>query len=139
MREDLLVGIFNRQNTLQRVLGIDFDDLTTAERVELVKQYILAAEDELHEVLNETSWKPWATGVKFNEENIKRELVDVLCFLVNLCLLAGMSPLDLAGRHAAKTKVNIARQETGYTDQAKCPVCEMEEHQGPCAQEPLPL
>lgn len=123
---DRLAAMFGIQESFQASLGIDLatDDLD--ERVALVKDNVLAATDELHEVLHETSWKPWATNKKFNEAEVQAELVDVLCFVLNLCLVSGLTADRLNALYLQKMAVNFKRQELGYTDQAKCRVCDLE-------------
>lgn len=128
---DDLAAMFQRQADFQRFIGLDIDALVSdpeqvQARSDLARLYAFAAEAELHEAIDETSWKPWASGAWFKEEEFKRELVDVGCFWLNLCLLAGMTASELAERHEAKVGINVARQNVGYHAQAKCPQCEME-------------
>lgn len=121
-----LTTMFAIQRDFQSSLGIDPAPDSLDERVALVKDNVLAATDELHEVLHETSWKPWATNKKFNETKVQAELVDVLCFVLNLCLVSGLTADRLFVLYMQKMAVNFKRQELGYADKAKCSVCDLE-------------
>ena len=113
---DLLVAIFDRQLEVQRAAKTDPTVMVDMEqRIQYLKDMVLAAEDELHEVLGETGWKPWATSRHINLEEARDELVDVVCFVVNLSLALDMTPHELARRHAVKVDTNLARQRDGYT------------------------
>lgn len=122
---DLLTDIFERQAALQReTYGQDLADLSTEEAISAIKTNVLAATDELHELLGETGWKPWATSRHINLDSARSELVDVLHFVVNLGLVLGMTPESLHTGYLAKRAKNVARQEAGYDGIAtKCPGC----------------
>jgi len=99
-------------------------DLEGEARIEFIRWNVLALEDELHEALAETGWKPWATSRHVNEDAFKGELIDAFHFFMNLCIVAGMDGIELTERYAAKWAKNAKRQADGYdgvTD--KCPSC----------------
>lgn len=111
----------NRQFLLQKeAYDLDIDELSGWERVEFIKWNILAAQTELSEVLGETCWKPWATYTEDQDFKDKdkyvEELVDVMHFIANLLLVAGVDDHDLSELFIEKQAVNRARQETvgGY-------------------------
>src|SRR5690606_34705103 len=56
--------------------GIDPLRLTDEERIEFIRWNVLALTDELHELLQEVGWKPWATSRHVNEPEATGELVD---------------------------------------------------------------
>lgn len=121
---DWLGAIYSKQLGLQEQLGYDFWAMSGQERVEYVRMNILALENELHEALAETTWKPWATYPEQtigNERKFGDELVDALHFLMNLFIVAGWTPQIIHERFMVKNKVNQTRQETGYdATSAKC-------------------
>jgi hypothetical protein len=99
---------------------------TTTYEVDRINEFrtmVLALEDELHEALNETGWKPWASSRHFNTDAVKGELVDAWCFLMSLMLLAGMTPAELYQRYQAKMEINHKRQDEGYSGTEKCKEC----------------
>ena len=128
---DRLAEIFVQQGLFQEMLGKQVTkDTPDTERIQLIKDYVLAATDELHEVLNETGWKPWATTTRFNKDRIQAELVDVFCFFLNLCLVADVDADLLMVEYQKKMQTNFKRQARGYTDAPKCPACG--DDQRPC-------
>ena len=120
--EDRLTRIFRMQAGLQRNLGYHFGTMDPAGLIEYIRWNVLALDDELHEALGETYWKPWAKispGFK-DPERYLGEIADALHHLVNLCLAGGMSADDLMAAFEKKNKRNHQRQEEGYTGTDKC-------------------
>lgn len=110
-----------KQYTLQRdAFNSDMHKYTPEKRVDSIKWNVLAAQTELAEVLGEVCWKPWATydvGEVFKDrDKYVEELVDVLHFIANLLILAGVDDAELSRRFIEKQAVNAARQQTdgGY-------------------------
>lgn len=129
---DLLQRLLSHQADAQRtVYGIDPATLPLAERVEYIRWNVLALTDELHEMLAETSWKPWAKADYINEDKATNELIDALHFLMNLFLAlapADRRPdalaVDIFNRYERKRAINAQRQRTGYDGvDTKCPSC----------------
>lgn len=121
---DMLRQVFASQEHFQKLLGHDYENMSAEELVEYIKNQVLALLDEGHEALNEVGWKPWASSRHINREAFAGELVDILCFLVNLALAAGLSSEDFYRLHQEKALRNIKRQEQGYDGQeGKCPGC----------------
>lgn len=129
---DSLLRMLTLQARFQRELyGVDVGDLSPAERVQYVKDMVLALTDELHEALAETTWKPWATAEPtIDEDAFFGEVVDALHFLMNLMLVARADsrPKDvwreLVTRYEAKNERNRQRQAEGYDGvSGKCPRC----------------
>jgi hypothetical protein len=103
--------------------GTDPAQLDGADRVEYVRWNVLAAHDELSEVLGEISWKPWASASFFNRDEYIGEVVDVLHFAANLLVAAGCTDEELDARYTAKMQKNRDRQAASYTGTHKCPRC----------------
>jgi hypothetical protein len=123
---DRLAQMFKLQGELQRdTYGSHPGDIEDpAERIQFIKDMNLALQDELHEFLAETGWKPWATSRHINEESAKGELVDAFHFFMNLCMAVDLGPGELFERYVEKRMRNIKRQEEGYDGVAgKCPKC----------------
>ena len=76
----------------------------------------LAARDELSEVLQEMSWKPWSkVRGTFNRGNVRDELVDVLHFIANIAVACDISDKELSLAYEVKMEENRRRQRDGYT------------------------
>jgi dimeric dUTPase (all-alpha-NTP-PPase superfamily) len=125
-------------NSLQRMLdlqdqmqadtyGLGLADLLPGDvpgAVDQVKINVLAATDELHELLAETSWKPWAKGDFVNLTAARGEFIDAWHFMLNLANLLGLDADEIEERYLAKRAKNIRRQEEGYDGvSTKCPGC----------------
>lgn len=128
---DTMQMMFAKQRELQeQAFGHDFDDMTDEDRVEYIRWNVLALTDELHEMLQETSWKPWAKSTYINAKAFD-ELIDAWHFLMNLFMATAprhMEPYKVAAtvveKYRAKRQVNIDRQEQGYDGlSTKCPGC----------------
>jgi dimeric dUTPase (all-alpha-NTP-PPase superfamily) len=98
--------------------------LNDKDRIEWIRWNILAMEDELHEALAETGWKPWATSDHMNRDAFVGELVDAFHFLMNLMLISNCNAAEFLERYAEKRGINAARQAAGYDGiSSKCPQC----------------
>lgn len=91
--------------------------------IEFIRWNTLAAEDELHEALNEVSWKPWASAQFINREEFIGELVDALHFIGNMLAGVGCSDEELSEAYEEKMARNRARMTEGYTGLEKCSIC----------------
>jgi dimeric dUTPase (all-alpha-NTP-PPase superfamily) len=98
--------------------------LTGDEQMDWIRWNVLALEDELHEMLAETGWKPWATSKHVNRDAYVSELVDSFHFFMNLMLIVDCTPEELLTKYFHKRKVNIKRQADGYDGvEGKCRMC----------------
>lgn len=98
------------------------DDVPGA--VNFIHWNVTALTDELHELLGETSWKPWAKGDFVNITAAKGELIDALHFLLNLANVLDMDSDEIQERYYAKRAKNAKRQLDGYDGvTTKCPGC----------------
>lgn len=114
-----------QRNLQQEAYGFTPDQMTPDEKIQYIKDMVLALTDELHELLAEVDWKPWTQGVrKVNEDGAKKELVDIWHFVMNLMLVTGMSTDDLYKMYMRKRQVNVDRQKNAYDGRStKCPKC----------------
>lgn len=122
---DSLAAMYSAQHELQvKAYGKDPITLGEEERIQFIKDMILALTDELHEFLAETGWKPWATSRHIHTEAAAGELVDAWHFFMNLMLAIGMTPEDLFVGYMEKRGRNLKRQQEGYDGVAgKCQSC----------------
>lgn len=98
------------------------DDIPKA--VDAITINVLALEDELHELLGETSWKPWAKGDFINLTAARGEFIDAWHFMLNLGNLLGFDAHSLEAAYNRKLDKNFARQKAGYDGRStKCPGC----------------
>ena len=102
---------------LQRKIESQWGRLPNPENPENVSQYIreiaLCLEDELHEALAHVHWKPWKTsrGLK-DRKRYRAELADVLHFVLDLYLAAGLTGSDIYEDYLAKHQENLKRRNS---------------------------
>lgn len=110
-------GTIALQRKLQsEAYDIDPTTLEGEELAEFVRWNVLAAIDELAEVLHECKgWKPWSTReVEVDGDAMLAELVDVQHFINNLALVAGADDESFTEAYREKSEINLERQQEGY-------------------------
>ncbi len=133
MLNDRLTELFELQHDLQtETYGFNFQQMRVGDRIRYIKDMHTAIVLELSEVMNETAWKPWAHQPPHarwvNRDEYVGELVDVLHFFINMLLVLGDDPKELAievyDRYLRKHNINRQRQEDGYDGvSTKCSSC----------------
>lgn len=109
----------------------------TEDAIQFIHWNVTALVDELHEMLAEIGWKPWASSRHINGGPAMKEMVDAWHFFMNI--LMALAPAygiendlgDLAetfeGLYLAKRNVNAQRQHEGYDGvSSKCTICRRE-------------
>lgn len=75
----------------------------------------LAARDELSEVLQEISWKPWSdVRGTYDKERVLDECVDVLHFVANIMVAVDVDDTELSRAYFEKMQENRRRMTDGY-------------------------
>jgi len=111
---DKLAQIFELQRALNLRIGVDTEGMGEEDRTKWILNYTRALSQELAELTDSVPWKWWAKYQKFDLQNARVEIVDMLHFLVSLAQVAGMSADDVFRAYTEKHKVNLGRQESGY-------------------------
>ena len=107
--DDMLKTMFEAQARFHRRMHPQFSP-----EEELVKtaRNIMMEGAELMDSLN---WKDWKrTRRQVDWEQVKYEIADVMAFLMNACIEAGMTHEDLFNYYMRKAELNVKRQEAGY-------------------------
>lgn len=102
------------QQALNERIGVFTGKMDEAEKTRWVLNYCRAMSQELAELTDSVPWKWWAKYQKFDEQNARVEVVDLLHFLISLAQVLGMSADDVFNAYVKKNEVNFKRQETGY-------------------------
>lgn len=124
MITDILAAMVESQRLVQQAHGYDFKTMIPEDRMEYLRTMTLACTSELHEALDETGWKPWASSMHMNLEEWKGEMTDAWLFFMNLMLVGGMTAEDLISRTAKKQDNAYTRVKDGYDGvSTKCPIC----------------
>jgi hypothetical protein len=95
--------------------------------IEYMRWNMLAIDDELAEMRQAISWKPWQHDAPYaDREEVIKEAVDVLHFVANIIVAAGGTDEELDKFYVEKMAKNRARQLAGYKVKeagVKCEVC----------------
>ena len=111
---DKLEEIFRLQRQLNLKIGVDTAHMTDEERIKWVLNYCRAMTQEIAELTDSVPWKWWAKYQKFDKQNAKVEVIDLMHFLISIGQVLEMTPEDFSEAYAKKHKVNLARQVSGY-------------------------
>lgn len=110
-----LEELFSTQYSFNRMVAPEAFSEDIEKRTAYVRNMTLAGMIELGEALNEWGWKPWSQRRGVDTDKYKAELADVMCFIINLALAAGLNAQDLFNATSTKQKINVERQRAGYT------------------------
>ena len=95
--------------------------------IEYMRWNMLAIDDELAEMRQAISWKPWQHDAPYaDREEIIKEAVDVLHFVANIIVAAGGTDEVLNKYYLEKMNKNKERQMNGYKVKdigVKCAMC----------------
>lgn len=114
--QDKLERIF----TLQKALDLRISNGATSlplcnnESGDRISQLCVAIIHESVELQRLTNWKWWKKPVWFNKDEARKELVDIIHFVVSAAIVLGMTPSDILNEYEKKNRINHQRQEQGY-------------------------
>jgi len=111
---DKLDEIFRLQGELNLRIGVDTVHMNDAERQQWMLNYCRAMSQEIAELTDCVPWKWWAKYQKFDRQNARVEIVDLLHFLISLAQVMELTPDDIFEAYTKKHQVNLARQDSGY-------------------------
>lgn len=116
---DKLRHLFEAQRALMAVYEVKHPDRRLESRSLRLAELADALAAEAQELKAWTPWKRWRADygrelTKEEEQGVVEELVDLLHFLLEACVEAGLDHVDLAGYYLAKNRENRARQDRGY-------------------------
>ena len=130
----LFEGWLRKTRDLQKnVYFINYDEMegdkpnNIRKLVEYMRWNMLAIDDELAEMRQAISWKPWQHDAPYaDREEIVKEAVDVLHFVANIIVAAGGTDEMLDKFYIEKMERNKERQLNGYKvkdEGVKCELC----------------
>lgn len=111
---DQLRELFRMQRALNLRIGVDTGTMDEAEKTKWILNYCRAMGQEMAELTDSVPWKWWAKYQKFDEQNARVEVVDLLHFLISMAQVLGMSADDVFAAYVKKNEVNLRRQDSGY-------------------------
>jgi len=100
-----LTELWEKQKSFQKNF-FNPENVTEEERVRLSKEYILSIHQELGEVLATMPWKQHRGNQKeYDKAHLQEELIDCFKFLLNLCILHGLTPDSFTKLFFEKSKI----------------------------------
>ena len=111
---DKLEEIFKLQKKLNIKIGIDVKKMSNEEKIKWIINYTIAMQQEIAELINSLPWKWWANYQKFDKQNAKVEVIDILHFLISIAHSLDISSNDFYQIYLKKNNVNHNRQKNGY-------------------------
>jgi len=114
--KDMLKEIFEMQGKLNQRIGVNTLDMPEEKQAEWILNYCRAMSQEVAELTDCVPWKWWAKYQKYDKQNARVEIVDILHFLISAAQVVGLSAEDIYNAYMAKNKVNFQRQDSGYTE-----------------------
>lgn len=106
---DTLYNMFKLQKNFQtKILKSDLYS------IDFLRIMALGSIIEISEAVQETNWKPWKKNIPMNNIKFKYEIVDCLCFIINMCLSQKITSKELYLAFIEKNKINITRQKNDY-------------------------
>ena len=112
---DMLEELFKLQGELNRKIGIDTLSVPEKKKPEWILNYCRALSQEIAELTDSVPWKWWAKYQTFDKQNARVEVADMFHFLISLAQVLDMSAGDIFVAYQQKHRVNVARQDSGYT------------------------
>lgn len=113
--KDMLEQMFDLQAALNRRIGQDTVNMPEEKQPEWVLNYSRALSQETAELIDSVPWKWWANYQTYDKQNARVEVVDLFHFLISLAQVVGLSAEDVFNLYTAKHRVNLDRQDAGYT------------------------
>jgi dimeric dUTPase (all-alpha-NTP-PPase superfamily) len=107
--------LFQLQGELNRKIGIDTPNLPEKNKPEWILNYCRALSQEIAELTDSVPWKWWAKYQTFDKQNARVEVVDMFHFLISLAQVLDMTADDVYNAYREKHKVNVERQNSGYS------------------------
>jgi len=112
---DKLEELFRLQKQLNARIGVHTDRMTETERQQWLLNYCRAMSQEVAELTDCVPWKWWAKYQTFDRQNARVEVVDLFHFVISAAQVLGLSANELFEAYAKKHRMNLNRQESGYT------------------------
>lgn len=117
---DRLEKIFDHQQALQERLNVPERVKDPSLRQQYINQMALAINTEVAELLEATQYKHpdfvpfgWKKDQKLDMDNFREEIIDLMHFVVNLALVAGMTSEEFHTRYVEKNSENHRRIDYG--------------------------
>ena len=102
------------QRALNERIGVRTEGMSVEDKTQWLLNYCRAMSQEIAELTDSVPWKWWAKYQKFDKQNARVEVIDLLHFLISIAQVLEMTPADFYEAYAKKHQVNLSRQDRGY-------------------------
>lgn len=91
--------------------------MTHHERMEVIRDYVLALSMEQGEMLDELPWKPWKNykNEEYDLENVTEEWIDSFIFLMDQAIILGITADDIENMFTDVMRKLFIRIENRYS------------------------
>lgn len=111
--------IIEEIKSYQLAMGYDYTTMSSEDKMQALRNYVVALMMEQAEMLEEVSWKPWRTHDSQkpnpNKRKVALEWVDCLFFLVDQMFSLDLEPDDILSAYETKLAANHKRIANGYS------------------------
>lgn len=104
--------LFKKIKAQQKQRGIKYQCMTKKQRMQYANECVLALSVEVGELASSWPFASWKTG-DTDIENIEREIIDCVFFLVNISCCFDITPSDLVARFTTVLENNQHRIDEG--------------------------
>lgn len=105
---DFLNNIFNLQDKLDKYI---LEKKARWEPTE--KDILIALQQEIAECIENTDFKWWSSS-HYNKNELKKEGIDVVHFLISFFLKIGLTAFDIHNAYIEKNEINFKRADSNY-------------------------
>ena len=113
-----LESVFAKIVSQQNQRGVVYQDMTEEQKIHYANECVLALSVEVSELASSWPFASWKTGA-IDVDNIEREIVDCIFFLVNISKCFNITPADLVNRFGAVLENNQVRIDNGAHKQVE--------------------
>jgi len=111
------IKMFNDIKDYHKRLGYDFSKATEEEKMIAFRDFALALNQEIAELVNSAPWKPWRPieDQTLDLYNVIREVVDCIFFLAGICEIFNILPEGIDAMFSTIMRNNNQRIAKGYS------------------------
>jgi len=113
-----MIDTFISIKKYHEALGYNYENYTLEEKMQALRNNVLALNMEIAEVVSNTPWKPWRKieDQMFYKEDAPEEIIDCLFFLGAISEILNISPEDLGLAFDTILRRNYIRIKNGYNN-----------------------
>jgi dimeric dUTPase (all-alpha-NTP-PPase superfamily) len=111
---DQLHELFQMQKALNERIGVHAASMSEEKKIEWMAKQSRAVIQKIANLTNKAPWTWLANYQKFEAQNARVEVVDLLHFVISFAQVLGMGADDVFEAYVKMNAVNFRRQESDY-------------------------